>query len=211
MDKVQTDTIFNTNLNTLSDAELLALLEQDSVGAFETLYARYKKKLQIFCVFLLKSKTIAQDVVQDVFIKVWTARKTLNAQQSFSNYIYTLAKNASLNELRSARRKESANEILMLQKEASESDNVESKLITKEYQRLLEAAIEQLPEQKRKIYRMSRNEGLSHKEIAEIMHISPHTVQSHISDSLRSISNYFFRYGDIELYILCAVFSMHIK
>lgn len=194
------------NFNTLSDTELLGLLGQDSVQAFETLYLRYKNKLQSFCLFMLKSTTVAQDVVQEVFIKVWSARRTLNTDQSFSNYIYTIAKNQSLNELRSAKRKVTIENILIRQEEASDAENAETKLIIKEYQALLESAINELTEQKRYIYILSRNEGKSHKEIAEIMQISPHTVQSHISDSLRTISDYFFRHADMEFYMVFMVF-----
>lgn len=194
------------NLKTLSDAELLVLLGEDSIMAFETLYVRYKNKLQSFCMYILKSPTVAQDVVQEVFIKVWSMRNNISADKSFSNYIYTLAKNQSLNELRSAKRKEVMENILIRREEASEAENSETKLIIKEYQALLEAAINDLTEHKRKIYVMSRNEGKSHKEIAEIMQISPHTVQSHISDSLRMISDYFFRHADIELYYVFMVF-----
>lgn len=197
------------NLNTLSDAELLVLLSEDSIAAFETLYVRYKNKLQSFCLFILKSPTVSQDIVQEVFIKVWSMRKNITADKSFSNYIYTLAKNQSLNELRSAKRKEVMENILVRQEEASDAENAETKFIVKEYQALLEAAINDLTEHKRKIYVMSRNEGKSHKEIAEIMQISPHTVQSHISDSLRSISDYFFRYADVELYFVFMVFYAH--
>lgn len=197
------------NLNTLSDAELLVLLSEDSVAAFETLYVRYKNKLQSFCLFILKSPTVSQDIVQEVFIKVWSMRKNITADKSFSNYIYTLAKNQSLNELRSAKRKEVMENILVRQEEASDAENAETKFIVKEYQALLEAAINDLTEHKRKIYVMSRNEGKSHKEIAEIMQISPHTVQSHISDSLRLISDYFFRHADVELYFVFMVFYAH--
>lgn len=201
--------IRDDNFSTLNDSELLVLLRQNSVTAFEALYIRYKKRLESFCLFMLKSPTVTQDVVQEVFIKIWNARGTLNADQSFSNYIYTLAKNQSLNELRSAKRKITMENILIRREEASEDENAETKLIMKEYQTLLQAAINELSEQKRKIYVMSRNEGKSHKEIAEIMQISPHTVQSHISDSLRSISDYFFRHADIELYFVFVVLSVH--
>lgn len=197
------------NFNALNDTELLMLLRQNSVTAFEVLYIRYKNRLESFCLFMLKSPTVAQDVVQEVFIKIWNARGTLNSDQSFSNYIYTLAKNQSLNELRSAKRKFTMENILIRREEASEDENAETKLIMKEYQTLLQAAVNELSEQKRKIYIMSRNEGKSHKEIAEIMQISPHTVQSHISDSLRSISDYFFRHADIEFYFVFMVLSMH--
>lgn len=190
------------------DAELLELLACDSQAAFDALYSRYKSRLHLFCVLLLKSPTVAQDIVQEVFITVWVSRKTLNTGQSFSNYLYTLAKNRSLNELRSAKRKTSFEDIMALKANSHETETVETKLILKEYESMLEKAIQQLSEHKRNIYIMSRNEGLSHKEIAEKLNLSPHTVQSHISDSLRSISNYFLAHGDMELYLFFMVFCM---
>jgi len=196
-------------LNKLKDEDLLAQLEKDSTEAFEELYIRYKEKLRSFCLFLLKSETVAQDIVQEVFIKIWLNRKQLNTGQSFSYYIYILARNQSFNELRSAKRKElMENMLLCQQKEMDETDTPDTKLIFDEYQRMLEKAICNLPEQKRKIYQMSREEGLSHKEIAEKMGLSPHTVQSHISDSLRFIKAYFVQNADVELYAIFIVLLM---
>jgi len=207
--KIKKEEAADNLLSSLSDTALIELLHQDSTAAFETLYIRYKNKLQVFCLFMLKSPTVAQDVVQEVFIKVWTMRRTLNTEQSFANFVYTLAKNQSLNELRSAKRKETMEDMITYQEESNQAESVETKLIIKEYQELLDAAISQLPEHKRRIYSMSRNEGLSHKEIAAILQISPHTVQSHISDSLRSISEYFFKNADMELYCIFITFALH--
>lgn len=194
-------------LHKYKDEELLKLLEGDCKEAFEALYIRYKKKLHKLCLKLIKSDTVAQDIVQEVFITVWTARKTFNAKQSFSSYLYTLAKNKALNELRSAKRKQLVEDLLINSKnEVSEADSADTKLIIAEYQLLLENAINQLPEQKRKIYTMSRQEGLTHKEIALKLNLSHHTVQSHISDALHSISDYLFRNADIEFYFIFAVF-----
>jgi len=197
-------------LNRLSDEDLLAQLEKDSSEAFEELYIRYKEKLRSFCVFLLKSETVAQDIVQEVFIKIWLNRKQLNTGQSFSYYIYTLARNQSFNELRSAKRKELMENMLLCQQtEMDETSAPDTKMIFDEYQKMLEKAIASLPEQKRKIYQLSRDEGLSHKEIATKMGLSPHTVQSHISDSLRFIKAYFVQNADVELYVVFIVLWMN--
>jgi RNA polymerase sigma-70 factor, ECF subfamily len=192
-------------LNRLKDEDLLGLLEQDSTAAFEELYIRYKDKLKTFCIFILKSETVAQDMVQDIFIKIWLNRKTLNTGQSFSHYVYTLAKNQSLNELRSAKRKELMESILIIQQDEFSVATAETRLIFDEYQNLLEEAIAKLPEQKRCIYQMSREEGLSHKEIAAKMGLSPHTIQTHVSDSLRFIKEYFLQHADMELYAIFVV------
>lgn len=192
-------------LNGKSDVELLALLTKDSEPAFEVLYIRYKEKLLTFCRFLLKSPTLSQDVVQEVFLKIWINRKDLHIRHSFSHYIYTIAKNRCLNELRSANRVELFEDIRLFKEEAGETDSGDTQLILKEYRILLQAAIAQLPDQKRKIYLMSRAEGLSHKEIAERLKLSPHTVQSHISDSIHSISDYFLSNADINIYSILMI------
>ena len=202
------DSTRDVTFNKLSDKDLLVLLEDDSTEAFSELYIRYKEKLKIFCLFILKSEAIAQDVVQEIFIRIWLTRKQLNTGQSFSGYIYTLAKNQSLNELRSARRKERKEAVLLGQDEMKKTASADTDLILEEYQKILEAAVQKLPEHKRKIYLMSREEGLSHKEIAGILKLSPHTVQSHISDSIRLIKEYFIRHADVELYSILVILWM---
>jgi len=210
MESQKMDMEEHQKLNRLSDEDLLAQLEKDSSEAFEELYIRYKEKLRSFCVFLLKSETVAQDIVQEVFIKIWLNRKQLNTGQSFSYYIYTLARNQSFNELRSAKRKELMENMLLCQQtEMDETSAPDTKMIFDEYQKMLEKAIASLPEQKRKIYQLSRDEGLSHKEIATKMGLSPHTVQSHISDSLRFIKAYFVQNADVELYVVFIVLWMN--
>lgn len=190
-----------------SDQKLLLQLRAGSVKAYEELYVHYKDRLQSFCILLLKSPTVAQDIIQEVFIKIWQLHKELDTDLSFSNYVYTLAKNMCLNEIRSAKRKEVYENMMSLYPVGSkEDDNADTRLILEEYQRLLKTAIEQLPEQKRNIFILSRDKGLSHKEIAELLRLSPHTVQSHISDSLRMISNYFMRNADMELYSIFIIF-----
>jgi RNA polymerase sigma-70 factor, ECF subfamily len=208
MDSIKPNKESYMELSRLKDEDLLAMLEQDSTIAFEELYVRYKGKLKTFCVFILKSETVAQDMVQEIFIKIWLNRKELNTGQSFSHYVYTLAKNQSLNELRSAKRKDLLENILLLQQEEQSTTSADTQLIFDEYQKMLEEAIAKLPDQKRRIFQMSRQEGLSHKEIAEQMGLSPHTIQTHVSDSLRFIKEYFLQHADVELYAIFIVLWM---
>ncbi len=183
----------------IEDEQLLGMMEKGSERAFEELYIRYKKKLHSFCCFLLKSANVADDVVQDVFVTIWHNREKINTHQSFSSYLYTITRNKALNELRSERSTERLDEIAEGQHVLFSDDNTEAAVILKEYEILLQEAIDLLPEERRRIYRMSREEGLTYKDIGECLGISHHTVQAHISSSVQFIRSYFLQHANVFL------------
>ncbi|MDR2816813.1 MAG: RNA polymerase sigma-70 factor [Proteiniphilum sp.] len=183
----------------IEDEQLLEMMVKGSEKAFEELYIRYKKKLHSFCCFLLKSANVAEDVVQEVFMTVWHNREKINTHQSFSSYLYTITRNKALNELRSERFTERLDEISEGQQLFFSEDNPEAIVILKEYEILLQQAIDLLPEEKRRIYRMSREDGLTYKDIGECLGISPHTVQAHISSSVQFIRSYFLQHANVSL------------
>ncbi len=186
-------------LKELDDEMLLLLLTKDSEKAFEELYIRYKKKLHSFCTFMLKSADAAKDVVQDVFTIVWNSREKLNTHQSFSAYLFTVTRNRALNELRNARTIEQIDAISDGQQALFSEDDIESSFILKEYETILQQAIDMLPEERRRIYRLSREEGMTYKDIGEYLGISHHTVQSHISSSVQFIRNYVLQHANVSL------------
>ena len=185
-------------LKELDDEMLLLLLTKDSEKAFEELYIRYKKKLHSFCTFMLKSADAAKDVVQDVFTIVWNSREKLNTHQSFSAYLFTVTRNRALNELRNARTIEQIDAISDGQQALFSEDDIESSFILKEYETILQQAIDMLPEERRRIYRLSREEGMTYKDIGEYLGISHHTVQSHISSSVQFIRNYVLQHANVS-------------
>ena len=93
--------MFDTGkLSSKQDRELVALLANGSQQAFEELYTRYKGRLVYYCKWFLKDETGSEDIVQDIFMQLWEKRDTLNIEVSFLGYVYTLAQNRVLNELR---------------------------------------------------------------------------------------------------------------
>lgn len=187
------------NLKDLDDEMLLLLLTKDSEKAFEELYIRYKMKLYSFCTFMLKSADVSKDVVQDVFTIVWNNRKKLNTHQSFSAYLFTVTRNRALNELRNTRTNEQIDIIADGQQALLAEDDVESTFILKEFETILQQAIDMLPEDRRRIYRLSREEGMTYKDIGEYLGISHHTVQSHISSSVQFIRSYVLQHANVSL------------
>jgi len=184
-----------------TDTELVNLLIRDNETAFSELYVRYKDKLHYFCLSLLKSEEETNDIVQEIFIRLWESRIFINPNLSFSSFLYTIARNRILNYFRDMDIDAKAKSILA-QNKPVEEDVIESNLIYTEYQNILKEAIEQLSPQRKKIFNMSRMDNLTHKEIAEQLGISVNTVQEHISESLRFIKTYFGKHSDISISIL---------
>ena len=188
-----------------TDSELVNLLIRNDEAAFSELYIRFKDRLYYFCLNLLKSREEANDIVQEIFIRIWESRNFINPDLSFSSFLYTMARNRILNHFRDVDIDEKVKSILA-QRTPVEDNSIESDLIYTEYQKILKEAIEALPPQRKKIFNMSREESLTHKEIAAQLGISVNTVQEHISESLRFIKNYFSKYADISLsLLLCLV------
>lgn len=194
-------TATTTMIREKTDPELVLLLTQDDEAAFSELYVRYKDKLRYFCLSLLKSGEEADDIVQEIFIRIWESRSFINPDLSFSSFLYTLARNRILNHFRDADIDMKVKQILAL-KNPTEENVIESDMIYAEYKNMLYEAIETLSPQRKKIFNMSREENLSHKEIAAQLGISVNTVQEHISESLRSIKSYFLKHTDISLSLL---------
>lgn len=184
-----------------TDTDLITLLTQDDEAAFSELYIRYKDKLCYFCISLLKSREEANDIVQEIFIRIWESRYFINPDLSFSSFLYTMARNRILNYFRDADIDAKVKSILATRK-VVEEEGVDSQMIYTEYQNILQDAINLLSPQRQKIFTMSRIENMSHKEIAAQLNISVNTVQEHISEALKFIKNYFNKHADFSLSLL---------
>lgn len=190
-----------------TDTELAILLIHDDEAAFSELYVRYKDKLYYFCLHLLKSKEEANDIVQEIFIRIWESRSFINPDLSFSSFLYTMARNRIMNYFRDMDIDIKVKEIIASQKITTE-ETAESQIIYTEYQEILRTAIEQLPTQRQRIFNMSRIENMSHKEIAAELNISVNTVQEHISEALKFIKIYFNKNADLTMSLLLPLFIL---
>lgn len=181
-----------------SDKELAKLLSFGEEDAFRELYIRYKDKIWYYCFCFLKSEEETNDIIQEVFIRLWEMREFINSELSISSFLFTITRNSVLNYLRDTDTRRRIKKALLL-KVVYDGDKTDEQLIFSDYQQLLIEAIDKLPPKRKIIFNMSRNENLSHKEIASQLGISIHTVQEHISESLRFIKTYFAKNSDVIL------------
>ena len=188
------------NNNTLSkkkDNELAALLIDGSLCAFEELYIRYKAPLIYYCKQFLKDETASKDIVQDIFLQIWERRSSLTPVTSFSGYLHTLAQNRILNIFRQFDvHTRFAQHVLM--NETEYTNDTENSIIDNDYAKLLNEAIESLSARQKQIFQLSRIQGLTYKEISELLQISLNMVQEHASLAIKKIKEYLRSNTDIN-------------
>lgn len=168
----------------METTRLKALREGDE-KAFEKIYLNYYKKTLYFITGLVKSEDDAKELTQEVFIKLWANRETLDPERSVHSYMYTIARNAAFNFL-----KHKLVEINYMNEYAAQNIETETSdeiLFAKEMALLIEMSVGKMPAQRRKIYQMSRNEGLNNEEIATRLQISKKTVENQLSLALREL------------------------
>jgi RNA polymerase sigma-70 factor (ECF subfamily) len=154
--------------------------------AFENLYNIYADKLYYFALRFLKTKEDAENLTQDVFVKIWETRDRLDPDFSFNAYLFTIAKNTIFNLHRKRVNELAYREYLGNFFDYSHS-KTESDLSLKDLQERIDQSVEKFPTQRKIVYELSRKEGLSHKEIAEQLKISEKTIETHIRLALKTL------------------------
>lgn len=161
---------------------LISELSKNNDSALEELFNYYYPRLYNFSKAFLKIENGIDDILQEVFVKIWENRKNIKSKETFNAFIYTITRNLLLNELRSRLN----NQKLMteIQKNAVAEEFASMQLIEyKEMSTKIAEVINQLPDRQKEVFKLSREDGLSHKEIAEKLGITTKTVEYHIAQS----------------------------
>lgn len=167
-----------------SDEQLVALMHFGDEQALGELHGRYYGLLYRHALRRLDDREEVRDLLQDLFVYLWNNRETLKFNSSVRSYLYTATRNRILNIYK--HRQVRSDYLESLREFISEGTFViEENLRSKELIALVEKEVAKLPSQMKLIFEMSRNQDLSHKEIAEILNISPLTVKKQVQNSLR--------------------------
>jgi len=159
-------------------------LFDDTEQNFEQLFHQYYEPLCRFALSLVDSIEMAEEVVSDVFVKIWKNQENLAIKTSLRAYLFISVRNQSIDYLRKAvRQRTQPAEICS--SFPSNYDSPEERTISSELEVFIEAAIDALPPQGRKIFRLSRDNGMKYHEIAAYLHISIKTVETHMGRSLK--------------------------
>ncbi|MBR6945136.1 MAG: RNA polymerase sigma-70 factor [Prevotella sp.] len=171
--------------NNRIDKEQIEAIARGSQEAFRRLFLDAYPKIYLFTLGFLKNKTYADDIVQTVFIKIWTKRKFLLDVNNIDSYLYTVTKNTILNHIISHRHP--LTDIASVPDTLVENVSPQEALEAKDLKLFVDMIVDQMPPQRQTIYRMSREEGLKNEDIATCLGLQKKTVENHLNMALRDI------------------------
>lgn len=167
------------------ETALIQQLHSGSRQAFETVFRTYYKMMCTFAVYYTKDGEIAEEIVQDLFCKIWEKRSDLKINTSLKSYLYKSTYNHLLNH---KRQEEVSKKYVKSQLESRNNsfENTDS-IIQKQLAQQIQKAIDSLPEKRREIFILSRNNGLKYQEIADVLDIKLKTVESQMVKALEHL------------------------
>ncbi|WP_343743539.1 RNA polymerase sigma-70 factor [Chitinophaga sp.] len=195
------------------DTALFKKVAQGDETAFRTLFDRYWDTVHGVALALTKSATTAEEMAQDVFVKLWLKRDKLAAVANFEGYLFMVARNHIFNSFRKKIQLTSFTDHLLeyAASHMAAAGTPDERLLYNELETLVAQAVNQMPPQQRSVYCMSRQQGLSQEEIADALHISRHTVKSHMNKALHLIRNYLREHATIEMLLLFYFMAMNAR
>ncbi|MCO5240724.1 MAG: RNA polymerase sigma-70 factor [Chitinophagaceae bacterium] len=173
-----------------TDAELLVQVASGNERAFQCLFERHRSKIYNYLFSIVKSREIAEELVIDVFLKLWIGRELLTEIQNMDAFLHKVAYNKAIDFLRITSRNIALQKVVNREIESSREREADYRLQEQEYREIINRAIQQLSPQRRMVFTLSRVEGLNYDQIAKQLHLSRNTVRNTMADTLRSIRSY---------------------
>lgn len=172
------------------EQELLVKLQSGDHAAFGRIYSIYSRRIYLNTLKLVKDEDEAQEILQDVFIRIWNARETIDPSRPFSSFLFSIARNLIRDFFRKAARDTKMRHFLA-ERGSELYDHIESALDHKETSEMLQRAIDALPQQRKMVFTLCKIEGKSYEEVAAIMGISVSTVGNQLTKATKTVRQAF--------------------
>lgn len=188
-----------------SDNEYVERLKSDDFSAFDALFHKYSEMLYAFALSITRDRFAAEDITQLVFLKVWEKRALIKEHLSFKSFLFSVAYNETISFLRKEKsEKRRINEYV--HNSISLTNETELFVEFKNIEGIANRLIEEMPEKRKKIFRLSREQGYSNKEISEKLNISVKTVENQMTLALKSLREKLGRHEIIGLLFYYLIF-----
>ncbi|MDR2811294.1 MAG: RNA polymerase sigma-70 factor [Tannerellaceae bacterium] len=172
--------------NHTDEQGLIYDLKRGSYQAFNEIYRLYAKRLYVYCLSFTKSPEEAEEIVQDVFVKIWINRASIRQDETLRSLFFIMAKHQLINAYRAKLNHPMYEEFVNCKEESSPPD-VHRKLEYEEFLRRFRSALEKLPPTQQNVIRLSKMEDMSNKEIAGELRLSEQTVKNQLSLGLKTL------------------------
>ena len=202
-------------ININQDFDLLAKIKKGDIKSFENLFDRYYKRLCQFSYNLHSDRESAEEIVSDVLANLWIKKSDIDIHSNLKSYLFISVKNRSLNHLKSKTKWEQERDPRQLSDiELVAKEKADLSLLGSEIRTQIEDIINQMPPKRQTIFRLNRIEGFRYKEIGEILNISERTVQNHMVEAVRFISQFYPKYklmiSSLMFVIACCLLALFI-
>ncbi len=165
------------------DNELYLKLKEGDERAFQSLFRKYYSAMCHFACQFLDDRELAEEIVQDMFVKIWEKRAILNIETSVKHYFFRSVRNHCLNQIQHEKiKKQYANKMI---ESAQQEIIAEQYFLEVDLVKRIEKSIDSLPPKRKEIFRLSREQGMKYKEIAETLDISVKTVEAQMGLALK--------------------------
>ncbi len=173
-----------TSLPPYNEKELLQRIAGGSEEAFRQLFDEYRRRLFTYVYKITESRETSEDTVQEIFLTLWAKRTTLTSIDNISAYLYRMAHNNAYHGFRKLAKETLLIDHLKKEQSGAAGPMPEQQLISKEVQAYVQSLVDQLTPQQRKVFLLSRENGLKQEEIARELGVSISTVKKHMVDAL---------------------------
>lgn len=178
--------------NSYNEQTCLSRIAKGDKEAFSALVNCYKDHIYTIAIRLTRSRSLAEDVVQEIFLKVWVRRETLLEINHFPAYLNSMVQNKVFTLLRQI-----AVERERLKKIDSNGSYDNDTILQKEYEAVLFNAVRQLPPRQQEVYELIKGKGLKREEAAQVLNISAETVKYHLAQAVRSVRDYCIQHAGL--------------
>ncbi|MEN8115644.1 MAG: RNA polymerase sigma-70 factor [Bacteroidota bacterium] len=185
-------------MNPFEEKTLVDKLKTGDEKAFEQLFHKYYSHLCLFASKIIEDEIAAEEIVQDFFVKLWEKRDYLSIDTSVKNYFFRSVKNHCLNHIKHNNIKTRHAQQVIAE---AEKNHFNDNFIEVDLAKKLEESIQALPEKRREIFRLSREEGLKYREIAEKLNISIKTVEAQMGLAIKTLREKLKRYNTFLFFL----------
>ncbi len=193
------------------------VVQNDDSRAFRCLFNNYYDKLLKIAQYFVHSDVLAEEIVVDVFVNLWKNRKKLSEVEKLDHYLFSAVKRKSIDYLRKIKKDKTIHLDERYELSIHTDTNPEKKVLYKEFESVVNAAILMLPAKRQLIYKMVKEDGLKYREVADLLEVTEKTVEFHMGQAFKDIRQNLHKYlssKDIRSYLdklamVGIIFTLH--